>query len=93
MPWSEPMATRLQPRLHQMINRKRSDLENAIMRHKELLIGIDGALERSSDSLAVRFVELDRSYAMIERIYGELVFLSDVAGVRPPRRPPLDRGQ
>ncbi len=84
------MPTRLQPRLHEMINRKRSDLEYAITRHKELLLGIDGAMERSSDSLAQRLVELEGSCAAIERIYGELVFLSDVAGIRPPRMPLID---
>ena len=84
------MPTRLQPRLYEMINGKRSDLENAITRHKELLIGIDGSLERSSDSLAQRLVELEGSCAVIERIYGELVFLSDVAGITLPRRPFTD---
>lgn len=84
------MPTRLQPRLHELINGKRSDLEYAITRHKELLIGIDGALERSSDSLAQRLLELEGSCAAIERIYGELVFLSDIAGIKPPRRPFLD---
>lgn len=87
------MPTRLQPRLHEMIDRKRSDLEHAITHHKELLIGIDGALERNSDSLAQRLVDLEGSCAVIERIYGELIFLSDVAGIRPPRRPFIDRGQ
>ncbi len=86
------MPTRLQPRLHEMINRKRSDLEYAVTRHKELLIGIEGALERSSDSLAQRLEELEGSCAVIERIYGDLVFLSDVAGISPPRKPLLDRG-
>ena len=84
------MPTRLQPRLHEMINGKRSDLENAITNHKELLIGIDGALARSSDSLRQRLLELEGSCAVIERIYGELVFLSDVAGIKPPRRPFID---
>jgi hypothetical protein len=86
------MPTRLQPRLHQMINRKRSDLEYALTRHKELLRDIDGALERSSDGLAQRVVELERSCAVIERIYEELVFLSDIAGISPPRRPHIDCG-
>ncbi len=81
------MPTRLQPRLNEMINQKKSDLECAITFHKVLLIGIDGALERSSDSLERRIVELEGSCAMIDRIYGELVFLSDVAGIRPPGRP------
>jgi hypothetical protein len=87
------MPTRLQPRLHEMINRKRSDLEYALTRHKELLRGIDGALERSSDNLAQRHLELEGSCAVIERIYGELVFLCDVAGIRPPQRPYIDRVQ
>jgi len=85
------MPTRLQPRLHEIINRKKFALENAITYHKELLIGIDGALEISSDSLAQRLVELKRSRALIERIYGELIFLSDVAGIRPPSKPLVDR--
>jgi len=85
------MPTSLQPRLHEIINRKRSDLENAIIYHEELLIGIDVVLERSSDSLAQRLVELERSRALIERIYGELIFLSDVAGIRPPSKPLIDR--
>ncbi len=85
------MPTQLQPRLHEIINRKRSDLEQAVTYHKELLIGIDGALERSSDSLAQRFDELEWSCALIERIYGELTFLSDVAGIRPPSKPLIDR--
>jgi hypothetical protein len=76
-----------------MIHRKRSDLESAITRHKEMLIDIDGALERSSDSLAQKLVELERSCAVIERIYGELAFLSDVAGITPPRRPLIDGGR
>ena len=84
------MPTRLQPRLHEIITGKRSDLENAITHHKEILIGIDGALERSSDSLRQRFLELEGSCAVIERIYGELVFLSEMAGIKPPRRPFID---
>jgi len=87
------MPTRLQPHLHELVNRKRSDLEYAIERHKYLLVGIDGALARSSDSLSQRLVELEGSCAVIERIYGELVFLSDIAGMRPPGRPLIDRGQ
>lgn len=87
------MPTRLQPRLHEMINRKRSDLEQAITYHKELLDGIDRALERSSDSLEQRLVDLEVSYLMIDRIYGELVFLSDVAGIRPPQKPLIGRGE
>jgi hypothetical protein len=70
-----------------MINRKRYDLELAIAHHKELQIGVDGAAERNSDSLAWRLADLEGSYSAIERIYGELVFLSDVAGLKPPVRP------
>ena len=84
------MPTCLQPYLYEMIRRKRSDLEQAITYHKELLLGIDRALERSSDSLAQRFLELEGSCSVIERIYGELVFLSEVAGIKPPRRPFID---
>lgn len=83
------MPTCLQSHLYEMIRRKRSDLEQAITYHKELLIGIDGALERSSDSLELRLVELEGSCTVIERMYGELVYLSDVARVRPPMRPLL----
>jgi len=46
-----------------------------------MLIDLDGSLERSSDSLAKRLIDLERSCAVIERIYGELAFLSDVAGI------------
>ena len=81
------MPTRLQPRLHEMIDRKRNAVEQAITHHKDLLIGIDGALKRNSDSLAWRLVNLEGSSATIERIYGELVFLSDVAGIKPPTKP------
>jgi hypothetical protein len=70
-----------------MIDRKRSDLERAITHHKDLLTGIDGTLERDSDSLARRLIDLDVACEPIERIYGELVFLSDVAGINPPTRP------
>ena len=87
------MPTRLQPRLHEMINRKKSDLEFAITYHKELLLGIGGALERGSDSLEQRIVELEVSCTMLERIYGELIFLSDIAGIRPPGNPLIDREQ
>lgn len=87
------MPTRLQPRLHEMIARKKSALEFAITYHKELLTGIDGAMERDSDSLEQRLVDLEISCAEIERIYEELTFLSDVAGIIPPKRPLMDRGQ
>lgn len=80
------MATRLQPRLTEMIDRKRSALEIALSRHQELLTGIDGAMKRRSDSLEQRLWDLESSTITIERLYGELAFLSDVAGIRPPVR-------
>jgi hypothetical protein len=83
------MATRLQPHLNEMIDRKRSALEGALSRHKELLIGIEGAMKRRSDSLERRLSELEGSTSVIERLYGELSFLSDVAGIRPPSRDSL----
>jgi hypothetical protein len=70
-----------------MIDRKRDDLDQAIARHKKLLIGIHGAMERNSGSLARRLVDLKGSGATVEKLYGELVFLSDVAGMKPPARP------
>jgi hypothetical protein len=81
------MPTRLQPRLHELIDKKRYDLERAITHHKEILTGVDEAMERNSDSLAWRLGDLDGSCSVIEKIYGELVFLSDVAGLNPPSRP------
>jgi hypothetical protein len=81
------MATHLQPRLHEIINRKRSDLEKAITRHEVLRIGIDRALERRSDSLSQRLIDFESLGAVIERLYADLVFLSDVAGITPPRKP------
>jgi hypothetical protein len=74
-----------------MIDRKRSDLELALSRHKDVLVGIDGALERSSDSLAWRIIELEESCIVIENLYGEIVLLSDVAGIRPPKKPVIAR--
>ena len=85
------MPTNLLTHLHEMINRKRSDLEFAITYHKDILVGIDGALERSSDSLARKVVELEQSCTVIERLYEEMVLLSNVAGIRPPEKPAIGR--
>jgi hypothetical protein len=84
------MPTRLQPRLNELVQRKRADLARAVTHHREVLSGIAGTRERRSASLAQRRLALEVSCTEIERLYGELVFLSNVAGLKPPRRPSLD---
>ncbi|MGH9847234.1 MAG: hypothetical protein ACREEM_51720 [Blastocatellia bacterium] len=73
------MATRLQPRLALLIEKKRQELETAIRRADKILARMQGSLGSDADLMVACVDDFHRECRAISRLWAELQFLESVA--------------